>query len=146
MSQLWARVDDRLIHGQVVVGWRQHLCYQAICVVDDVVAADAVLRDVLRLATPADVGLDVCTTEEALGVLAGAVLGWRWIRNFWFRLIHLGMIGLVVFFFAVRVWPTLRPAFFRGCPWVVPFRARHWSSVQARRRAGPTSSPVFLWP
>ena len=72
MSQLWARVDDRLIHGQVVVGWRQHLRYQAICVVDDAVAADRVLCDVLRLATPPGIGLEVCTVEEALSGLAGA--------------------------------------------------------------------------
>jgi hypothetical protein len=32
-----------------------------------------------------------------VAILAGAVLRWRWIRNFWFRVIHLGMIGLVVF-------------------------------------------------
>ena len=65
MPQLWARVDDRLIHGQVVVGWRQHLRYQAICVVDDAVRADPVLCDVLRLATPSGVALYICTTEEA---------------------------------------------------------------------------------
>lgn len=28
--------------------------------------------------------------------LAGAVLRWRWVRNFWFRVIHLAMIGVVV--------------------------------------------------
>ena len=25
----------------------------------------------------------------------GAALGWRWIRNFWFRVIHLGSMGIV---------------------------------------------------
>jgi hypothetical protein len=29
-------------------------------------------------------------------ILAGAVLRWRWTRNFWFRLLHLTMIGVVV--------------------------------------------------
>jgi hypothetical protein len=28
--------------------------------------------------------------------LAGAVLHWRWVRNFWFRIVHLAMIGIVV--------------------------------------------------
>lgn len=28
----------------------------------------------------------------------GAALQWRWIRNFWFRAIHLGLIGLVAAF------------------------------------------------
>lgn len=29
-------------------------------------------------------------------VLAGIVRRWSWIRNFWFRLLHLAMIGIVV--------------------------------------------------
>lgn len=28
-------------------------------------------------------------------IWVGAVLKWRWIRNFWFRTIHLGLIGVV---------------------------------------------------
>jgi polyferredoxin len=28
--------------------------------------------------------------------LAGAALHWRWVRNIWFRLVHLAMIGIVV--------------------------------------------------
>lgn len=31
-----------------------------------------------------------------VAILLGAVLGWRWTRNFWFRLVHLLMIGAVV--------------------------------------------------
>jgi PTS system mannose-specific IIB component len=72
MPLIWARVDDRLIHGQVVVGWRQHLGYRAICVADDAVHADPVLCDVLRLATPPGVKLEVCTIEAAPGVLAAS--------------------------------------------------------------------------
>lgn len=28
--------------------------------------------------------------------LLGAALGWKWVRNFWFRAMHLAMIGIVV--------------------------------------------------
>jgi Protein of Unknown function (DUF2784) len=31
-----------------------------------------------------------------LAILVGAPLGWSWVRNFWFRAIHLAMIGIVV--------------------------------------------------
>lgn len=31
-----------------------------------------------------------------LAVLLGYLRGWRWVRNKWFRLTHLGMIGIVV--------------------------------------------------
>ena len=32
-----------------------------------------------------------------VAILAGAALGWRWVRSFWFRIVHLGMIAFVVF-------------------------------------------------
>jgi hypothetical protein len=31
-----------------------------------------------------------------LVILIGAALGWRWVRNFWFRVAHLTAIGIVV--------------------------------------------------
>jgi len=31
-----------------------------------------------------------------LAILVGALLGWSWVRNFWFRVIHLTAIGIVV--------------------------------------------------
>jgi mannose/fructose/N-acetylgalactosamine-specific phosphotransferase system component IIB len=51
------RIDDRLIHGQVIAVWVKHKRFTRIQIVDDVVAADAFMVDVLRLAAPA--GLDV---------------------------------------------------------------------------------------
>ena len=33
-----------------------------------------------------------------LVVLVGRVAGWQWIRNFWFRSIHLGLIATIVVF------------------------------------------------
>jgi len=32
-----------------------------------------------------------------LAILVGIIARWRWVRNFWFRTIHLIMIGIVVF-------------------------------------------------
>jgi uncharacterized protein DUF2784 len=32
-----------------------------------------------------------------LAILLGVALGWHWVRSFWFRIIHLAMIGGVVF-------------------------------------------------
>lgn len=31
-----------------------------------------------------------------VAILLGVALGWGWVRNFWFRLVHLSMIALVV--------------------------------------------------
>src|SRR6476619_560025 len=30
-----------------------------------------------------------------VAILAGVALGWEWVRNFWFRTLHLAAIGLV---------------------------------------------------
>lgn len=51
------RIDDRLIHGQVIAVWCKHKRFTRIQIVDDGVAADPFMVDVLRLAAPA--GLDV---------------------------------------------------------------------------------------
>ena len=65
----WVRVDDRLIHGQVVVAWRQHLRYDAICIVDDEIANDAFMRDVLRMAAPSGVRVSVVAVQQAMDAL-----------------------------------------------------------------------------
>lgn len=51
------RIDDRLIHGQVIAVWVKYKKFTKIQIVDDAVAADPFMVDVLRLAAPA--GLDV---------------------------------------------------------------------------------------
>jgi PTS system mannose-specific IIB component len=62
----WIRIDDRLIHGQVTVAWRQYLSYDRIWIVDDQVGSDPFLKEVLRVAAPDGVGVEVYTTEEAI--------------------------------------------------------------------------------
>lgn len=37
---LWVRIDDRLLHGQVALGWRRALDPGSFWIVDDAVAAD----------------------------------------------------------------------------------------------------------
>lgn len=53
------RVDDRLIHGQVVMGWTQALGIQQILVADDETAADQGQKMLLLLAVPAG-GVRTC--------------------------------------------------------------------------------------
>ena len=65
MSWVLHRVDDRLIHGQVVIAWGQRLNPQRIWVVDDASAANAWERDLLVSAAP---GIEV----RVLGVAEAA--------------------------------------------------------------------------
>ncbi len=70
MSVLLYRVDDRLIHGQVVLGWGRRLSPRRILVVDDRIAADAWERELLGTAIPAGVTADFLSSAEAARSLA----------------------------------------------------------------------------
>jgi mannose/fructose/N-acetylgalactosamine-specific phosphotransferase system component IIB len=72
------RVDDRLIHGQVVVGWTRTVGATRIVVADDEAAADAMRQMLLRMAAPPGVQVSILPVEEAARQLAaGAFAGER---------------------------------------------------------------------
>jgi len=58
------RIDDRLIHGQVLVAWGARLDPQRIWVVDDGVAANPWERDLFREAAPG-LEVEVVTVAQA---------------------------------------------------------------------------------
>ena len=75
MTLRLVRIDDRLIHGQVVAVWLRAVGADRIVIVDDRVAADAFLVDVLTLAAPAGVPvevLDVASGAARVRALADA--------------------------------------------------------------------------
>jgi PTS system mannose-specific IIB component/fructoselysine and glucoselysine-specific PTS system IIB component len=51
------RIDDRLIHGQVVVGWGQPLDLRFIVLVDDEVAASDWEQELYRMGVPPDMDI-----------------------------------------------------------------------------------------
>ena len=53
------RVDDRLIHGQVVAIWLKELPATRIMVIDDPTAGDEFLTEVIELAAPRGVAVEV---------------------------------------------------------------------------------------
>jgi mannose/fructose/N-acetylgalactosamine-specific phosphotransferase system component IIB len=59
------RIDDRLIHGQVVVGWGQPLNLEFIILVDDQVAASEWEQELYRMGVPPDVRVYFFSVEEA---------------------------------------------------------------------------------
>jgi mannose/fructose/N-acetylgalactosamine-specific phosphotransferase system component IIB len=59
------RVDDRLIHGQVTVGWAPYLNATRIIVVSDRLAADPVLTSIVMAGGTAALQVDVEGIEEA---------------------------------------------------------------------------------
>jgi PTS system mannose-specific IIB component len=59
MSLRLVRIDDRLIHGQVIAVWLRALGGKRIVIVDDATARDEFLREVLTLAAPHGVQVEV---------------------------------------------------------------------------------------
>lgn len=59
------RIDDRLIHGQVVLGWARSLGIQDIVLVDDDVAASAWEQDLYRMAVPPEVRVEFVRVADA---------------------------------------------------------------------------------
>jgi mannose/fructose/N-acetylgalactosamine-specific phosphotransferase system component IIB len=65
MSWTLHRVDDRLIHGQVVVAWGGRLRPARIWVVDDASASDPWERELLATVAPPGIEVRVVTVAEA---------------------------------------------------------------------------------
>jgi mannose/fructose/N-acetylgalactosamine-specific phosphotransferase system component IIB len=65
MSVVLARVDDRLIHGQVVVGWARALEADCLLVANDAVAADPMQRTLLPMAVPPHMKVAIWRVSEA---------------------------------------------------------------------------------
>jgi len=66
MSIALYRIDDRLIHGQVVVGWGQPLAVAFIVLVDDEVRQSDWEQDLYRMGVPSQIEVIFASTAEAL--------------------------------------------------------------------------------
>ncbi len=64
------RIDDRLIHGQVVVGWGQPMRLGFIALVDDEVAASEWEQELYRMGVPPEMDVYFATVEQAATDLA----------------------------------------------------------------------------
>jgi mannose/fructose/N-acetylgalactosamine-specific phosphotransferase system component IIB len=60
------RIDDRLIHGQVVVGWGQPLNVRFLVLVDDLVASSEWEKDLYRMAVPPEMELYFADVNAAI--------------------------------------------------------------------------------
>jgi len=69
VSILLYRIDDRLVHGQVLIGWGQPLGIRRLLLVDDDIRAAEWEQDLYRSALPQGMDIVFATTEEALDAL-----------------------------------------------------------------------------
>jgi len=59
------RVDDRLVHGQVVIGWGRPLKIDRIVLVEAEVAASEFEQDLYRMAVPAGIDVEFLAPNDA---------------------------------------------------------------------------------
>ena len=74
MSVILVRIDDRLVHGQVVEGWLRVIHATHIVVANDAVASDETQKILYSLAVPYGVSLSCLSLQEASKV---------WQKNAW---------------------------------------------------------------
>ena len=69
MTLVLNRIDDRLIHGQVVVGWGQPLDVRFIVLVDDGVAASEWEQELYRMGAPPEMDVYFLNVSAAIDEL-----------------------------------------------------------------------------
>lgn len=69
MSVVLFRVDERLIHGQVVVGWARKLRPRRLIVVDDALAEDQLEQSIYRTGIPEGMDAEFWSEREAVRLL-----------------------------------------------------------------------------
>jgi PTS system mannose-specific IIB component/fructoselysine and glucoselysine-specific PTS system IIB component len=70
MPIVLCRVDDRLVHGQVVVGWGRPLDLHRIVLVDEAVRASPWEQELYRMAAPPEIAMEFADPAEAAPRLA----------------------------------------------------------------------------
>jgi mannose/fructose/N-acetylgalactosamine-specific phosphotransferase system component IIB len=70
MSIVLCRIDDRLIHGQVVIGWGRPLGIDLIILVDDQVAGSPWEQELYRMAVEPDIEVRFVTVAQATAQMA----------------------------------------------------------------------------
>lgn len=71
MTLTLVRLDDRLVHGQVVVGWGRAMDVSHLVLVDDRVRESDWEQELFRMGVPPDVTLQFASVAEAITAMPG---------------------------------------------------------------------------
>src|SRR5258708_770303 len=72
MSVVLVRIDDRLVHGQVVEGWLKSIHATAIVVASDQVASEEMQKALYLLAVPQGITLSCLSIRDAAEAWSGS--------------------------------------------------------------------------
>lgn len=69
MGITYIRIDDRLIHGQIVVSWCGVLSIKEIIAIDDETASNKMLQQIMTMGVPKSFNPQIVTTEDGKKIL-----------------------------------------------------------------------------
>ncbi len=69
MGKNYIRVDDRLIHGQIIASWAIYLNIKNIIAIDDKTAANPMLSSIMAMSVPKKYKTKICSFVEAQDIL-----------------------------------------------------------------------------
>jgi PTS system mannose-specific IIB component len=69
---IWVRIDNRLVHGQVIESWLPYTKARTIIVVNDELADDMLRQEIMQLAIPQDISLVFSRVTKADAAIARA--------------------------------------------------------------------------
>ncbi|MDD2396856.1 MAG: PTS sugar transporter subunit IIB [Tissierellia bacterium] len=69
MKNIFVRIDDRLLHGQVVVSWIPYLKVNEVVIADDEYANDEFMKELIKCSEPEGVTVHVKTIDETAALL-----------------------------------------------------------------------------
>lgn len=64
-----ARIDDRLIHGQIVTAWVKQTNGNRIVIADDPLTKDTFMQRLLKAAAPPGISVDILAVSDAINFL-----------------------------------------------------------------------------
>lgn len=64
------RIDDRLIHGQIVTAWLKQTNGNTILIIDDALPNDPFMHRILKAASPPGISVEILSVGDALRFLA----------------------------------------------------------------------------
>ena len=77
MGKNYVRIDDRLIHGQIVTAWCGHLKIEEIVAIDDALAGNQMLQSIMLMGVPKQYKPRVVTMAQAKEIYAQESAGNR---------------------------------------------------------------------
>jgi len=66
---LWFRIDNRLVHGQIIEAWLPHIRAKTLLVANDDLATDELRQEIMSLAVPSGISFLCCLISETAAVL-----------------------------------------------------------------------------